>query len=63
MSPSMEDLSVAVLGSGMAAMGAAHTLREAGQTPVCFDSRDYGTCQPRWVSCSIGSLSLLARVG
>jgi protoporphyrinogen oxidase len=36
-----EHVPVAVLGSGMAAMGAAHTLREAGRGPVCFDARDY----------------------
>jgi protoporphyrinogen oxidase len=32
---------VAVLGSGMAAMGAAHVLREVGRTPVLFDAHDY----------------------
>jgi len=32
---------VAVLGSGMGGMGAAHALREAGRSPVCFDASDY----------------------
>lgn len=37
----MERVPVAVLGSGMGAMGAAHALREAGQAPVCLDAPDY----------------------
>lgn len=41
MSTPVEHLPLAVLGSGMAAMGAAHTLRESGQSPVCLDARDY----------------------
>jgi protoporphyrinogen oxidase len=41
MSAPVEHLAVAVLGSGMAAMGAAHALREAGQTAVCLDARDH----------------------
>lgn len=41
MTTSSAHLPVAVLGSGMAAMGAAHVLRGAGQPPVCFDARDY----------------------
>lgn len=36
-----ERVPVAVLGSGMAAMGAAHALRSAGQTSVCFDAPEY----------------------
>ncbi|MFC7574215.1 NAD(P)-binding protein [Klenkia terrae] len=32
---------VAVLGSGMAAMGAAHALRDAGREAVCFDAKSY----------------------
>ena len=41
MTDAQERLPVTVLGSGMAAMGAAHALREAGQAPVCFDAPDY----------------------
>jgi protoporphyrinogen oxidase len=41
MNGAVERLPVAVLGSGMAAMGAAHSLREAGQPPVCLDATDY----------------------
>jgi protoporphyrinogen oxidase len=40
-STSVERVPVAVIGSGMAAMGAAHALREAGRSVVCFDARDY----------------------
>jgi protoporphyrinogen oxidase len=38
---SLERLPVAVLGSGMAAMGAAHALCGAGQAPVCLDAANY----------------------
>lgn len=35
-----EHLEVAVLGSGMAAMGAAHALRDGGAAPVCLDGAE-----------------------
>ena len=41
MSTPVEHLPVVVLGSGMAAMGAAHTLRASGRPPACLDARDY----------------------
>lgn len=41
MSTFLDKVPVAVLGSGMAAMGAAHSLREAGETAVCFDAPQY----------------------
>ncbi len=41
MSATPEHVPVAVLGSGMAAMGAAHVLRDAGLPPVCFEAHDY----------------------
>src|SRR5215217_8015761 len=36
-----EDLPVVVLGSGMAAMGAAHVLRAAGSPAVCLEAKDH----------------------
>lgn len=41
MSTDPTSVPVAVLGSGMAAMGAAHTLRAAGRDAVCFDAKSY----------------------
>ena len=38
---STEYLPIAILGSGMAAMGAAHAVRQTGRTPVCFDAAGY----------------------
>jgi protoporphyrinogen oxidase len=36
-----EHVRVAVLGSGMAAMGAAHALRDGGEAPVCLDGEPH----------------------
>lgn len=41
MNTQLNHVPVAVLGSGMAAMGAAHALRAAGQAAVCFEAADH----------------------